>query len=62
MTDSVRELLWFDKIMDKCVNKKTISMDVCFNKHKKLQSILLFNNQATIDYVTSPIENNNKAF
>lgn len=62
MTDAVRELLWFDRIIDKCINKKTISMDECFNKkiisERKLKSLLLVDNWATIDFVTFPIENN----
>lgn len=50
MTEAVRELLWFHRIMDKYNSKKIIS-------DRKLKSLLLVYNQSTIDFVKSPTEN-----
>lgn len=53
MTEAVRELLWFHRIMDKYnskKNKKIIS-------DRKSKSLLLVYNQSTIDFVKSPTEN-----
>lgn len=50
MTETAKELLWFDHILNECSNKKII------NDHK-LKSLLLVDNMATLDFVKSPIEN-----
>lgn len=50
MTETVKELLWFDRILDECVSK-----NVLFNT--KIKSLLYVDNMATIDFVKSPIEN-----
>lgn len=50
MTEASRELLWFDRIMDECISRKIIC-----DKNEK--SLLLVDNQATISFVKSPIEN-----
>ena len=50
MTDAVKELIWFDRIMDECISKGLI-------KGPKVVSELFIDNMATIDFVKSPIEN-----
>lgn len=50
MTDAVKELIWFDRILEECVKGK-------FLKGPKLNSLLYVDNQATIEFVKSPIEN-----
>ena len=50
MTNAVKELIWFDRIMDECISKGLI-------KGPKLVSELFVDNMATIDFVKSPIEN-----
>ena len=43
---AVKELIWFDRIMDECIFKGP-----------KLVSELFVGNMATIDFMKSPIEN-----
>lgn len=50
MTEAAKELLWFDRVLCECINKRLISK-------RKEQSLLCVDNQATIDFVKSPIEN-----
>lgn len=50
MTEAAKELLWFDRILDECITKRIIN-------RRKEQSLLYVDNQATIDFVKSPIEN-----
>ena len=50
MTDAVKELIWFNRILQECVNRKVIN-------ESKLQPDLFVDNLATIDFVKSPIEN-----
>lgn len=50
MTDAVKELLWFDRILEECIKRKVLS-------NQKVQSCLFVDNLATIDFVKSPIEN-----
>lgn len=50
MTEAAKELLWFDRILDECLERKVIT-------GTKTKSLLLVDNQAAIDFVRSPIEN-----
>lgn len=49
MTEASKNLLWFDRVLHECKDSKILNF--C-NK-----SILKVDNQATIDFVRSPIEN-----
>lgn len=50
MTEVSKELLWFDRILAECFDKKIVS------GYKNISN-LLSDNQAAIDFVKSPIEN-----
>ena len=50
MTYAVKELIWFNRILQVCVDRKIID-------EPKLQSDLFINNLATIDFIKSAIEN-----
>lgn len=50
MTDAVKELLWFDRILSESIKRKILT-------DHKIQSSLFVDNLATIDFVKSPIEN-----
>lgn len=51
MTESAKELLWYDRIISECFRKGILT-------GPKAESILFVDNMATIDFVKSPIENN----
>jgi hypothetical protein len=48
MTEATKELLWFDRVLSECVQKNIINA--------KEKSVLYVDNQATINFVKSPIE------
>lgn len=50
MTDAVKELIWYDRILDECCEMKLL-------KISKIKSDFFVDNLATIDFVKSPIEN-----
>lgn len=50
LTDAAKELLWFDRIIKECYDKKIFS-------EKNTQPKLLVDNMAAIDFLKSPIEN-----
>lgn len=50
MTDAVKELVWFDRVLKECIHTQII-LD------HKLKPLLFVDNQATIEFVKSPIEN-----
>lgn len=50
MTETSKELLWYDRILNECHEKEI------FND-SKLKSLLYVDNMATIDFIKSPIEN-----
>jgi len=50
MTETSRELIWFENILQECFSKNLI-------KSSKLQPILYVDNQAAINFVKSPVEN-----
>lgn len=50
MTDAVKEMVWFDRILKECVSRRLVI-------DPKSEPLLLVDNLATIDFVKSPIEN-----
>lgn len=50
MTETVKEVLWYDRILDECISKNIL------NNHK-LKSLLYVDNMASMDFIKSPIEN-----
>ena len=50
MTEAAKEMLWFSRILDECVEKGIVRQGV-------EKSILYVDNMATISFVKSPIEN-----
>lgn len=50
MTEASRELIWFDRVLTECFDRKIIL-------NRPIQSVLFVDNMATIDFVRSPIEN-----
>lgn len=50
MTETAKELLWYDRILNECSTKEI------FNNSKS-KSLLFVDNTATIDFIKSPIEN-----
>lgn len=50
MTEDVKNLTWYDRILKECYDRHFVP-----NQYKK--SLLYVDNQASIDFVKSPIEN-----
>lgn len=50
MTEAAKELLWFDRVLRECLVRGVI-------KGNKVKSVLFVDNQATLDFAKSPIEN-----
>ena len=50
LTEATKELLWFDRILNECINYKIVP-------NKKVKSLMYVDNVATMDFTKSPIEN-----